>query len=608
MNHLHPFIWYLLKVALALTVVYLFYALFLRRLTFYKLNRSFLLTYVLFSFILPVLDISSFFAADKIEAIPVINTLPSLNQLWETPIQHRNQIEQLPLINTNNTEYFSWPFVIWIIFLAGLMMMIIRFFIQLISLYDIIRKAKPLVPPVPGIFTVPALVAPFSFINRAYINQASHTSAELDEIIAHERTHIEQKHYIDIFFMQLVSMVQWFNPFAWLLNRMMRENLEFLADEAVLNKGIDRKHYQYHLLRVTGANASYLSNQFNFSSLKTRIRMMNKNQTHKIQLIRLLILLPVTVVILMAFRSVSKTDLVRRAINKPLVTNEIKKNDTIIRSGVQFLSYPSSPINGIIPSGTVYKWSAPTVSYTDTETVKERKDTIIPSGTVYRWSAPTVTGQLTNPLNTVQTATYTITQVSGPNSGQITTFTVTVTINPSPPIGPIAGLFGELEYGPGATNAEIQEYQSIVKSKCFRNKNGDADAHFNDFSESEKKKLAYFYGRMDEKQKENAVVIFWKERKPFYKVPIQEQLNDWLDANKFNIFIDGKEVENEVLKNYQPFHFAYYYQGPHTKKSATQPIQLITTRNFNYYESRYNPDSFGFLVRIINYEKLQELY
>jgi len=75
--------------------------------------------------------------------------------------------------------------------------------------------------------------------------------------------------------------------------------------------------------------------------------------------------------------------------------------------------------------------------------------TIVPSGTTYSWSAPTVTGGLTggsaqtaqaaisqtliNPTNTAQTATYTVTPTSGTSGNCVgSSFTVQVTVNPLP--------------------------------------------------------------------------------------------------------------------------------------------------------------------------------
>jgi hypothetical protein len=88
-----------------------------------------------------------------------------------------------------------------------------------------------------------------------------------------------------------------------MLKRAIRLNLEFIADNKVLENGINRKEYQYLLLKVIGSNQYSIATQFNFSSLKKRIAMMNKLKSAKLHLLKFLFLLPVVVVMLLAFRS-----------------------------------------------------------------------------------------------------------------------------------------------------------------------------------------------------------------------------------------------------------------------------------------------------------------
>ncbi|HZE84700.1 MAG TPA: hypothetical protein VE035_10335, partial [Puia sp.] len=78
---------------------------------------------------------------------------------------------------------------------------------------------------------------------------------------------------------------------------------EFIANSKVLEKGLDKKGYQYHLLKVIGEPRYRLANNFNFSSLKKRIIMMNKIRSARLHLVKFLFLLPLFAVLLVAFRS-----------------------------------------------------------------------------------------------------------------------------------------------------------------------------------------------------------------------------------------------------------------------------------------------------------------
>src|SRR4030095_867538 len=93
---------------------------------------------------------------------------------------------------------------------------------------------------------------------------------------------------------------------AWLLRSSIRQNLEFIADHKVLEKGVDRKQYQYLLLKVIGNNHFSIAQKFNFSSLKKRIVMMNKLRSAKLNLTRFLFILPLLAVVLIAFRQKQK--------------------------------------------------------------------------------------------------------------------------------------------------------------------------------------------------------------------------------------------------------------------------------------------------------------
>jgi len=152
------------------------------------------------------------------------------------------------------------------------------------------------------IFHVEHPIAPFSFGNAIYVNPDQHSQTEWEEIILHEYVHIRQRHTLDILFGELLIIVNWYNPFAWLIRHSIRQNLEFIADRAVIDNGHDKKGYQYHLLKVVGQTRYKLANNFNFSSLKKRIVMMNKLRSARLHLIRFLFILPLLAVLLVAFR------------------------------------------------------------------------------------------------------------------------------------------------------------------------------------------------------------------------------------------------------------------------------------------------------------------
>jgi hypothetical protein len=174
--------------------------------------------------------------------------------------------------------------------------------IQYFSFLSIRRKAQLLSESDARVYHVDADIIPFSFGNSIFINKQLHSFEELEEIVRHEFVHVRQKHSIDILWSELLCILSWYNPFSWLLKRSIRQNLEFIADNKVLESGMNRKEYQYLLLKVIGNNHFSIASKFNFSSLKKRIAMMNKMKTTRFHIVKFLFMLPLVAVLLIAFR------------------------------------------------------------------------------------------------------------------------------------------------------------------------------------------------------------------------------------------------------------------------------------------------------------------
>jgi hypothetical protein len=189
--------------------------------------------------------------------------------------------------------------------MIGAAILLLRFIIRYISFVRIRHRSELISGDGIKIYQVDKEIIPFSFGNAVFINRNQHSEEELKEIVRHEFVHVKQNHTIDIVWAELLCIFNWYNPFAWLLKRSIRQNLEFIADNKVIENGINKKEYQYLLLKVIGNRQFCIAAQFNFSSLKKRIAMMNKSKSAKRQLLRMLFLLPATAVLLLAFRNLN---------------------------------------------------------------------------------------------------------------------------------------------------------------------------------------------------------------------------------------------------------------------------------------------------------------
>jgi hypothetical protein len=282
----------LLKINVVLLLFAVAYYLILRRLTFYVLNRVFLAFGILFSSAYPFIDLTDFFQRQNPQVIAFV---PKINQ---------KATELVP--STFITQY--WP---WIsgFFYVGVVFMALRLLIQFVSLYRMHQKSTPGAVANYKVRILTEAVSPFSFWQTVYINPSLHKELELKTILAHENIHVKGWHSLDIILAELSVVFYWFNPGVWLMKKAVKENLEFITDEKILKKGIDRKAYQYSLLDVGSLTPSVaIVNNFNLSDLKKRIKMMNVKRSSHLTLSRYLLVLPVLLTTTLAF-TVTKKDI-----------------------------------------------------------------------------------------------------------------------------------------------------------------------------------------------------------------------------------------------------------------------------------------------------------
>lgn len=261
---------YLLQVNLGIILFYALYKLICTRDTLFNSRRLMLILSLILPFIIPLIDIREW-----------METRDSLVML--TNFDYSTTIPEI-VVGTTGTEPGNQVFVISerikYIYIAGIIALSIRLIIQSISLYLVILKTPETKINGIRIKCLKDKSGPFSFFNWIFLNPDTVKEEEMNEIITHEMAHVRQKHSIDVIISELVNICCWINPFAWLMKREVRLNLEFLADRKVMDAGFATKSYQYHLLGLTYNRKYGLSNNFNFSHLKQRIIMMNKKKTN----------------------------------------------------------------------------------------------------------------------------------------------------------------------------------------------------------------------------------------------------------------------------------------------------------------------------------------
>ncbi|RYZ95055.1 MAG: hypothetical protein EOP47_26590, partial [Sphingobacteriaceae bacterium] len=272
----------------------------------------------------------------------VVNYIPSANTIQQffPSAQIHNYIPSTgPAIDQASKSITIWQAATGLI-IIGSLFLLARLAMQFVSLKKIKNKAVIISDTDTTIYHIDDEMAPFSFGNSIYINKNLHTEKELEEIILHEYVHVRQRHTTDILLAEVLCIFNWYNPFAWLIRHSIRQNLEYIADDNVVRSGMDKKSYQYHLLKVVGIPQYTIANQFNFSSLKKRIIMMNSVKSAKVNVLRFLFILPLLSVMLLAFRdntkeviaikSVPVLKAVNNTMSKPVFTDtNSKQTDSV---------------------------------------------------------------------------------------------------------------------------------------------------------------------------------------------------------------------------------------------------------------------------------------
>ncbi|RZJ54635.1 MAG: M56 family peptidase [Flavobacterium sp.] len=255
---------YIAKSVSLLGLFYCAYYFLLRKETFFNSNRWFLLSGLITSAVLPFLVYTK---------TVWIDAAPNLNMDLQSNV--------LQTVEKKSFE-IDWIFLILALYTLGFLVCIIKFAVDFYSLNSILKGKKIHQQADFKFIDVKENIAPFSYFEYIVYNSSLYTASELENIIEHEKVHSDQNHTVDVLIARLFSIVFWFNPIMWLYKKAITQNLEFIADSEAAKKLLDKKAYQYTLLKITThENCVAITNHFYQSLIKKRIVMLNKNQSKK---------------------------------------------------------------------------------------------------------------------------------------------------------------------------------------------------------------------------------------------------------------------------------------------------------------------------------------
>ncbi len=204
--------------------------------------------------------------------------------------------------NLNTNSAITWQQIVLVIYLTGSAIFLLRLLTQTFILIHLMLKYR--IKPLNGIRVVEneKYGLPFSFFNIVFINPKFHTQDDLPEILAHEKVHIREFHWFDLLFIELLTVIFWFNPFIWFFERSIKQNHEYLADKGVLAQGHGVHRYRAILLnQLMGMQIIGITNNLNFALNTNRLKMMTKKKTSRLLGVKFVWALPAIALLLFAF-------------------------------------------------------------------------------------------------------------------------------------------------------------------------------------------------------------------------------------------------------------------------------------------------------------------
>lgn len=279
--------WYIMKASICIIVFYTFYALVLRKCTFFMLNRLYLVLGLILSFVIPALNFSITVGQPDSALSNMVYPF-----LYEPEYDffrfHKSQ---------DHVTAFNYSMLLPVIYFTGISVLFFRFLFSLLSVFRISRHSETSRIDKKKIIRSDS-DSPFSFFNLVFLPKSENNPL----IVAHEMAHVRQWHWIDLILMEIVALLLWFNPFVFLYRKSLKLQHEYLADANVVKDDSRVEGYLNCMLKqVQLVSFGGITSQFYCKTIKKRIVMITKDKTPHKYLVLYILILPLVGLMLSAF-------------------------------------------------------------------------------------------------------------------------------------------------------------------------------------------------------------------------------------------------------------------------------------------------------------------
>lgn len=265
---------YLFKSSVCIAIFWLVYRICFRKETFFRYIRFYLLSGMIAAVVIPLLHFT-----------------------YDVKVQHGNGVELLHKLNEVQPETIYTGYDMWaipgIIYLTGVIIMVAGRIADYKKFYGIYKRGVKSVESAYISIESPEATTPFSLMKYIVINSSGISATEKNIILKHEKSHIRQKHWLDLIVCEMFTVFQWFNPLAWKYIDCIKENHEFMVDKDLLDSGIPIITYREVLVnQIFGRPVFTFSNSFIYSKNSKRLFMMTKAKSSVWKKVSILALLP----------------------------------------------------------------------------------------------------------------------------------------------------------------------------------------------------------------------------------------------------------------------------------------------------------------------------
>jgi TonB family protein len=313
-----------LESAIILAIFSLFYKAFLQKETFFRLNRLYLLSTLLFATTVPFFNISMEFVANNISlGNDILNKISGIKQGY-------NEINEVIIYAYSGK--LTWTVIqnyLSVIYILGVIISAVFFVFGLGKIILMILKSNPQKYDGYRIIETTDAIVPFSLFKWIIINPEKYSTNDMKQIIAHERMHAFQLHSFDLIFIEVLVILFWFNPFIYWYRKSIREVHEYLADKAVVENGFDELDYKQLLLsQVTDNRLVGLTSRFSYSLSKNRLKMLTMMKSKNMSKTKVLLAIPFAIAFIFFFTN--STEFAKATNNSSIETKISAVQDTII--------------------------------------------------------------------------------------------------------------------------------------------------------------------------------------------------------------------------------------------------------------------------------------